>query len=203
MKINQAYDFGGAKLTTETVKQLFETATGKNFAINGVIDVNFNGFQRAVNYVHGVYVDVDRRYYIPPNTGTSEIDLEPGYQRLVGSDALAYVRFRHNDSDIFRAARQQDFLRQAVGQPSVQKLKSLDEASQLLGGAAVLLPLRQGLPVHQERVRDAQDRGRAVQRARAGQPDPVPRRAGLRRIRRRTRGCSCPRRTCRTSTRSS
>jgi polyisoprenyl-teichoic acid--peptidoglycan teichoic acid transferase len=132
MKINQAYDFGGAKLTTDTVKQLFETATGKNFSINGVIDVNFNGFQQAVNYVHGVYVDVDRRYYIPPNTGTSEIDLQPGYQRLVGSDALAYVRYRHTDSDIFRAARQQDFLRQAVGQPSVQKLKSLDQASHLL-----------------------------------------------------------------------
>jgi LCP family protein required for cell wall assembly len=132
MKINQAYDFGGAKLTTTTVKQLFETATGKNFAINGVIDVNFNGFQKAVNYVHGVYVDVDRRYYIPPNTGTSEIDLEPGYQRLVGSAALAYVRYRHTDSDIFRAARQQDFLRQAVGQPSVQRLKSLDQASHLL-----------------------------------------------------------------------
>ncbi len=132
MKINQAYDFGGAKLTTETVKQLFETATGKNFPINGVIDVNFNGFQRAVNYVHGVYVDIDHRYYIPPNTGTSEIDLEPGYQRLVGSDALAYVRFRHNDSDLYRGARQQDFLRQAVNQPSVQKLKSLDEASHLL-----------------------------------------------------------------------
>jgi polyisoprenyl-teichoic acid--peptidoglycan teichoic acid transferase len=132
MKINQAYDFGGAKLATETVKQLFETATGKNFPINGVIDVNFNGFQRAVNYVHGVYVDVDRRYYIPPNTGTSEIDLEPGYQRLVGSAALAYVRYRHTDSDIFRAARQQDFLRQAVGQPSVQKLKSLEAAGNFL-----------------------------------------------------------------------
>jgi polyisoprenyl-teichoic acid--peptidoglycan teichoic acid transferase len=132
MKINQAYDFGGAKLTTETVKQLFSTATGKNFAINGVMDVNFNGFQRAVNYVHGVYVDVDRRYYIPPNSGTSEIDLEPGYQKLVGSQALSYVRYRHTDSDLFRAARQQDFLRQAASQPSVQKLKSIDEASHLL-----------------------------------------------------------------------
>src|ERR1700742_3008089 len=85
-KINQAYTEGGAKLTTETVKNLFETAIGKNFPINGVMDVNFNGFQRAVNYVHGVYVDVDRRYYIPPNTGTSAIDLQPGYQRLVGSE---------------------------------------------------------------------------------------------------------------------
>jgi hypothetical protein len=42
------------------------------------------------------------------------------------------VRYRHTDSDIFRAARQQDFLRQAVGQPSVQKLKSLDSAGNFL-----------------------------------------------------------------------
>src|SRR5262249_36297780 len=118
MKINQAYDFGGAKLTTETVKQLFETAIGKNFPINGVIDVNFNGFQRAVTSVPGVYVAVDRRYYTPPTPGPPEIALDPGYQRLAGSAPLPYVRYRHTDSDIFRAARQQDFLRQAVSQPS-------------------------------------------------------------------------------------
>ncbi len=132
VKINEAYTDGGPSLTLDTVKNLFETATGKNFPINSVIDVNFNGFQRAVNYVHGVYVDVDRRYYIPPNTGTSAIDLEPGYQRLVGSAALAYVRYRHTDSDLFRASRQQDFLRQAVHQPAVQKLKSISGASRLL-----------------------------------------------------------------------
>src|SRR4051812_21758071 len=131
-KINEAYALGGAKLTTDTAKQLFETAPGKNSAINGVIDVNFNASQQAVNYAHGVYVDVDRRYFIPPNSGTSEIDLQPGYQRLVGSAALAYVRYRHTDSDIFRAARQPDFLRQAVGQPAVQKLKSLGEAGDFL-----------------------------------------------------------------------
>src|SRR3954454_6805503 len=132
VKINAAYDEGGAALATRTVKHLFSSATGEDFAINGVIDVNFNGFQEAVDYVHGVYVDVDRRYFIPPNSGTSEIDLQPGYQRLVGSAALAYVRYRHTDSDIFRAARQQDFLRQAVGQPSVQKLKSLEAAGHFL-----------------------------------------------------------------------
>src|SRR5690349_14160544 len=61
VKINQAYDDGGAALTLKTVRHLFESATGEKFEINGVIDVNFNGFQRAVNYVHGIYVDVDRR----------------------------------------------------------------------------------------------------------------------------------------------
>jgi hypothetical protein len=42
------------------------------------------------------------------------------------------VRYRHTDSDLFRASRQQDFLRQAVHQPAVQKLKSIDGATRLL-----------------------------------------------------------------------
>jgi LCP family protein required for cell wall assembly len=132
-KINQAYDEGGAAKTLETVKYLFENATGEKFPVNSVIDVSFNGFQEAVNYVKGVYIDVDRDYHIAENTGTAAIDLKAGYQRLVGSDALAYVRYRHTDSDIFRNARQQEFLRQASSQPAVEKLKSPGEASDFLG----------------------------------------------------------------------
>ena len=132
-KINQAYDEGGAALTLKTVKHLFQSATGRNFAVNGVIDVNFNGFQRAVNRIKGVYIDVDREYYNPSGTSYAAIDIKPGYQKLVGSDALSYVRFRHTDSDLFRSARQQDFLRQAASMPAVDELKSIDEASDFAG----------------------------------------------------------------------
>src|SRR3954468_20701191 len=94
-KINQAYDEGGAAKTLETVKYLFENATAEKFPVNNVIDVSFNGFQQAVNYVKGVYVDVDHDYHNPEGTGFAAIDIKAGYQRLVGSDALAYVRYRH------------------------------------------------------------------------------------------------------------
>ena len=61
-----------------------------------------------------MYLDVDRRYF-NENVGTAatnyaDIDLQPGYQRLNGTDALAYVRYRHTDSDYARIARQQQFL---------------------------------------------------------------------------------------------
>ena len=62
-KINAAYEIGGPRKTVATIKRLFEDATGEEFPINNVINVNFGGFRRAVNYVDGVYVDVDRRYY--------------------------------------------------------------------------------------------------------------------------------------------
>ena len=43
----------------------------------------------------------------------AEIDVKAGYQKLCGQKALDYVRFRHTDTDLVRAARQQDFLRDA------------------------------------------------------------------------------------------
>jgi polyisoprenyl-teichoic acid--peptidoglycan teichoic acid transferase len=132
VKINQAYNHGGPRKTLETVKLLFKSATGKEMEINSVIDVDFNGFQRAVDYIGGVYVDVDRRYYNPHGTGYAAINIRPGYQKLHGRDALAYVRYRHTDSDIFRNDRQQDFLRQVAGQPAVHRLKSLSGAAHLV-----------------------------------------------------------------------
>ena len=123
-KINAAYSFGGPKLTLETVKQI----TG--LQINHLVNVDFTGFARAVNAIGCVYVDVDRRYYIAPNTGTSEINLQPGYQALCGFDALSYVRYRHTDTDIVRAARQQEFLRQA--RAKVPPTKIIDDRDKLL-----------------------------------------------------------------------
>ncbi len=106
-KLNAAYSLGGPKLTLRTVKQL----TG--LQVNHLVNVDFTGFARAVNAIGCVYVDVDRRYYIAPNTGTAEINLQPGYQALCGFDALSFARYRHTDNDIVRAARQQAFLREA------------------------------------------------------------------------------------------
>lgn len=106
-KLNAAYSYGGPKLTLRVVKSL----TG--IQINHLVNVDFTGFARAVNAIGCVYVDVDRRYYIAPNSGTSEINLQPGYQALCGFDALSFARYRHTDNDIVRAARQQSFLREA------------------------------------------------------------------------------------------
>jgi hypothetical protein len=89
--------------------------------INHVVNVHFNGFWRAVNAVGCVYADIDRRYY-NDSAEYSYINVLPGYQRLCGTKALQYVRFRHEDTDIVRAARQQDFLRQAKQQITASTL---------------------------------------------------------------------------------
>ena len=114
-KINAAYEAGGPKLTLKTVKNL----TG--LRINHVINVDFRGFYAATDAIGCVYADIDRRYF--NNTpGYAYIDVQPGYQKMCGSKALQYVRFRHEDNDLVRSARQQDFIRQAKQQVGVGKL---------------------------------------------------------------------------------
>jgi polyisoprenyl-teichoic acid--peptidoglycan teichoic acid transferase len=119
-KINDAYSLGGLDLTTRTVKQLLSTGE-EPFRVNHAVATTFGGFVDAVDHLRCVHVDVDRRYYhsnagLPVSEHYSEIDLRAGYQKLCGDDALAYVRFRHLDNDIVRAARQQGFLRAAKDQ---------------------------------------------------------------------------------------
>ncbi len=118
-KINAAYAMGGPRLALRTVKHVL------GIPINHVIDLDFGGFRHAVDRVGCIYTDVDRRYYHSNADGGdvyAGIDIQPGYQKLCDYNALAYVRYRHTDTDIVRGARQQDFLRQAKDQLSALKL---------------------------------------------------------------------------------
>jgi LCP family protein required for cell wall assembly len=121
-KINAAYENGGPKLAVKTIRQLL------GVPITHVVNINFGGFQRAVDRLGCVFMDVDRRYFndnMPPAGGGGAyavIDVKAGYQRLCGEDALSFVRFRHLDSDLVRAARQQDFLRQAKDQIGLSRI---------------------------------------------------------------------------------
>jgi polyisoprenyl-teichoic acid--peptidoglycan teichoic acid transferase len=112
-RFNAAYSYGGPKLALKVVKQL----TGLD-NINHVVNVDFNGFADAVNAIDCVYVDVDHHYYhsnlgLAASEQYAEIDVPAGYQRMCGFNALQYVRYRHEDNDLVRAARQQEFLREA------------------------------------------------------------------------------------------
>ena len=132
-KINAAFEQGGERLTLKTVKAVLGTRE-RPFPINHVVTINFGAFRRAVNYVGCVYYDVDRRYFNDNSTGGARyatIDIKPGYQKLCGKDALDYVRHRYSDNDLFRAARQQDFLRQLKSQGGILKLMDPREAQTL------------------------------------------------------------------------
>jgi LCP family protein required for cell wall assembly len=120
-KLNSAYSVGGPNLLIKTIQQ----NVFPDLQVNHIVDVNFGGFTSLVNAIGCVYTDVDHRYYNNTAvTNYSSIDIQPGYQKLCGPDALAFVRFRHSDSDIVRNARQQDFIRWAKEQYSQDQLIS-------------------------------------------------------------------------------
>jgi LCP family protein required for cell wall assembly len=122
-KINAAYELGGPRLTVKTVKSLFGKP-GEPFKINHIVNINFGGFRKVINKIGGVYVDIDRDYFNDNSSGEqfATIDVDPGYQKLKGQDALDYVRYRHGDNDLVRAARQQDFLRQVRNAAGTRRL---------------------------------------------------------------------------------
>ena len=138
-KINAAYSEGGPTLLIKTLK----ANVFPNLKINHLLLVDFASFANLINAIGCVYAQVDHRYY-NKNVGTiatdySGIDIEPGYQKMCGghgsglggpTSALAFVRFRHNDSDFVRESRQQDFLRWAKQNFSAGKL--LANKTQLL-----------------------------------------------------------------------
>jgi LCP family protein required for cell wall assembly len=120
-KFNEAYFYGGTKLTLQVVKEL----TG--LPVHHVVNVDFLGFAQGVYAIGCVYTDVDRRYYhsnegVDPSEQYAEINVVPGYQMLCGKKALDYVRYRHTDTDIVRSARQQDFLSAARQRISVEDI---------------------------------------------------------------------------------
>jgi LCP family protein required for cell wall assembly len=118
-KINAAYSVGGPNLLVKVLRhQVFP-----GLQINHIVDVNFGGFEALVNAIGCVYTDVDHRYYNNTiYTDYSSINLQPGYQKLCGADALSFVRFRHTDNDLVRNARQQDFVRWAKAQYGASQL---------------------------------------------------------------------------------
>ena len=101
--------------------------------------VDFSGFADLINKLGCVYADVDHRYY-NDNTAQTNTTRASTFSPATRSSAaapaqprrceyaLAFVRFRHNDSDIVRESRQQDFLRWAKQGKSTSGLLANESA---------------------------------------------------------------------------
>lgn len=107
-KINAAYAYGGHKLTQDTVEKLLGTP------MDHYVLINIQAFKRIVDAIGGVDIDVEKRmYYEDPwdDEGGLVIDLYPGKQHMDGKTAITYVRYRDEEGDIGRIARQQKFMK--------------------------------------------------------------------------------------------
>ncbi|WP_395295936.1 LCP family protein [Kitasatospora hibisci] len=101
-KINSAFAAGGGKLLTQTV----ELNTG--IRIDHYAEIGFAGFVGIVDSVGGVDMCIEQDV----KDRDSGLDLKAGCQTLTGTQALAFVRQRHQmaDQDLGRMRNQQKFL---------------------------------------------------------------------------------------------
>jgi LCP family protein required for cell wall assembly len=143
-KINAAYTIGskmaGVRGAMVLAAETIEHQVFPGLKLAGIVDVNFAGFVNVVDALGCVYVNVDHRYYHvnggTPEENYSEINLQPGYQKLCYQNALSYVRYRHGDSDFVRVARQQDFLRDLREQISTgDVIGQIDTVARAVGHA--------------------------------------------------------------------
>jgi LCP family protein required for cell wall assembly len=115
-KINAAHAYGGPKLALQTVKEF----TG--LPISHYMEVNFLGFENAVNVMGGVWVNVpqaiDDKRAASQSVHQRAYKIAAGYQKLDGEHALTFVRSRkgYADQDISRMKAQQIFFRAVADQ---------------------------------------------------------------------------------------
>jgi LCP family protein required for cell wall assembly len=140
-RINSAYTYGyengggtsgGVKLMLETIKHVF------GLTVNHVFVTNFKRFKRAVDEMGCVYMTVDKRYYHvnePEGEQYFEINLQPGYQRLCGQQALEFVANRHESTSLIRDARDQRFLLEVKAEYGPTLFESREKFERILGKA--------------------------------------------------------------------
>lgn len=101
-KLNHAYYIGGKDLLKDTIEQNF----GVQIDHTAIID--FKGFTAMLDAIAPDGIEAEVSAAMIEDMG---LDLEPGKQKLKGSDILSYVRFRHDgQSDFGRVDRQQEIL---------------------------------------------------------------------------------------------
>lgn len=86
--------------------------------IDGYVMTNFQGFKNIVDSLGGITIDVEKNMFF--DTGDNKdryINLKKGTQRLNGTQALQYARFRNDElADISRTSRQQEVLKALVSE---------------------------------------------------------------------------------------
>ncbi len=138
-KINTAYAYGfnhaaeiygegtspaaaGGALAAETVEAFL------GVPVNYVAQIDFRGFQRVVDTLGGVALDVPRPLLDPAyptdDYGYERVYIPAGLQVLDGASALRYARSRHSSSDFDRSRRQQQVLRAILSEVRARGLLS-------------------------------------------------------------------------------
>ena len=114
-KLNSVYQYGlSTDQGIEPLRQTITTVTG--LPIHYFFTLDFDGFEKVVDTLGGISVDVPRDLldtrYPGKNYSYETFEIKKGWQTLDGATALKYVRERHADpeGDFGRAKRQQQVI---------------------------------------------------------------------------------------------
>jgi LCP family protein required for cell wall assembly len=155
-KINAAMQFGGPKLAVQTLDALL----GQGLPINHVVIVDFNQFEKLIDAVGGITVNVpenilSNRFDCPYRTQQRCLQwkgwrFHKGPTRMTGHEALIFSRVRENqlDGSFTDFNRQRD--QQLVEQATLSKLSSPSLFFSLpFSGSSLLQPIATDLSTWQ------------------------------------------------------
>ena len=120
-KINAVFPNHGIITTMQVVQDLL------NIPIHYYIKMDFEGFEKIIDTLGGVIIDVEMPMVYDDYSQNLHIRLMPGRQRLNGKESLHYVRYRGdgfgdvtatNSGYVGRVARQQKFIEALVNEAS-------------------------------------------------------------------------------------
>jgi LCP family protein required for cell wall assembly len=147
-KINAAMQIGGPKLAIDTVNQLL----GSQLPVNHVVIVDFEQFQKLIDAVGGIDVNVpekilSNRFDCPYSTQARCQEwpgwrFHKGVQHMDGHTALIYSRIRENQLDPSWTDFKRQQNQQAVMQATLAKLSSPSRFFSLpFDGSSLLAPI--------------------------------------------------------------
>jgi len=147
-KINGAMQIGGPKLAVQTVDQLL----GSSLPVNHVVVVDFGSFQKLIDAVGGIDVNVpenilSNRFDCPYSTATrcqqwQGWRFHKGLTHMNGHTALIYSRIRENRLDPSWTDFKRSQNQQAVMQATLSKLASPGRFFSLpFNGSSMLAPI--------------------------------------------------------------
>jgi len=155
-KINAAMQIGGPKLAIQTVDQLL----GSQLQVNHVVVVDFGSFEKLVDAVGGIDVNVpenilSNRFDCPYSTQTrceqwQGWRFHKGVQHMNGHTALIYSRIRENRLDPSWTDFTRSQNQQAVMQATLGKLASVSTFFRLpFDGSSLMAPIATDLSTWQ------------------------------------------------------
>lgn len=107
-------DAGGGAAAAETLERFLK------IKVDYIAQVDFQGFERLVDSIGGITVDVKQTLIDPEyptdNHGVERIYIPAGLQIMDGRTSLIYARSRHASNDFDRSKRQQQVLKDVLHQ---------------------------------------------------------------------------------------